>query len=42
MGKLADFVVLDKDLTKIAPTKIKEAKVLQTYLGGQKVFDSLQ
>ena len=42
VGKLADFVVFDADLTKVAPTKIKEVKVLQTYLGGQKVFDRQQ
>jgi len=39
VGKLADFVVFDKDLTKVAPTEIRDVKVLQTYLGGRKVFD---
>ncbi len=39
VGKLADFVVLNMDLTQIDPTQIKEVKVLQTYLGGQKVFE---
>ena len=38
-GKLADFVVLDKDLTKIDPVKIREIKVLQTWVGGKKVYD---
>ncbi len=38
VGKLADFVVLNKNLTQIAPNQIKEVKVLQTYVGGKKVF----
>jgi len=40
VGKLADFVVLNEDITKIEPAKIKDSKVLQTWVGGQKVFDS--
>jgi predicted amidohydrolase YtcJ len=39
-GKLADFVVLSDDITAIDPVKIWEAKVLQTFVGGKKVFDS--
>jgi hypothetical protein len=39
-GKLADFVVLDQDITTIDPVKIWETKVLQTYVGGTKVYDS--
>jgi len=38
-GKLADFVIIDKDLRKIDPIKIKDSKVLQTWVGGEKVFD---
>jgi predicted amidohydrolase YtcJ len=41
-GKLADFVVLNKDITKIDPIKIREAQILQTYVGGKKVFDKNQ
>jgi predicted amidohydrolase YtcJ len=37
-GKLADFVLLDKDLTRIAPQDIREVKVLDTIVGGQVVF----
>lgn len=40
VGKLADFVILDNDITKVAPQQIKDVKVLQTYVGGKKVFDS--
>lgn len=38
-GKLADFIVLSNDITKIDPVKIREVKVLSTYVGGVKVFD---
>lgn len=37
-GMLADFVVLDRDLTKIPPAQILETKVLQTWVGGKKVY----
>ena len=39
VGKLADFVVLDKDIRKIDSTAIRDVKVLQTYVGGEKVFE---
>ena len=39
-GKLADFVVLGDDITKVDPVKIRDVIVLQTYVGGKKVFDS--
>ena len=37
-GKLADFVIIDRDLTKIAPDQIREAIVEATYVGGKRVF----
>jgi len=40
-GKLADFVILDKDITSIDPVMIRDAKVLSTYVGGIKVFDCI-
>lgn len=40
-GKLADFVVINKNLLKVNPTEIKDLKILQTYLGGKKVFDHI-
>lgn len=39
VGKLADFVVLSEDLFQIDPGKIKDVLVLQTYVGGKKVFE---
>jgi hypothetical protein len=38
-GKLADFVVLDMDITAIDPVMIREVKVLKTYVGGRKIFE---
>ncbi|MGQ9560760.1 MAG: amidohydrolase [Candidatus Oleimicrobiaceae bacterium] len=37
-GKLADFVVLDRDITRVPPEEIAEAKVLMTVVGGKVVF----
>ena len=34
-GKLADLVVIDRDLFAISPTQIKDAKVLLTIVGGR-------
>jgi len=39
VGKLADFVVFSEDLMKIDPVAIKEVKVLETYMGGRKVYE---
>jgi hypothetical protein len=39
-GMLADFVVLDRDLTKIPPHDILATKVLRTVVGGKTVYDS--
>lgn len=39
-GMLADFVVLDRDLTKIAPKEILGTKVLRTVVGGKTVYQA--
>ena len=39
-GKLADFVVIDRDLTAIAPETIREARIVMTVIGGQIVYSS--
>jgi predicted amidohydrolase YtcJ len=39
-GKLADIVVLDRDLTKIAPETIRDARVRFTIVGGKNVYES--
>ena len=40
-GKLADFVMIDRDLTRVAPETIREARVMMTVVGG-KIVHSLQ
>ena len=39
-GMLADFVVLDRDLTAVPAQKILETKVLRTIVGGRTVYES--
>lgn len=34
-GKLADFVLLDRDLTRIPPEEIRDARVAMTVVGGE-------
>jgi predicted amidohydrolase YtcJ len=38
VGKLADFTIVDGDLTAIAPSEIKDVRVLGTIVGGRVVF----
>ena len=38
-GMLADFVVLDRDLTKIPPQQILGTRVLRTVVGGKTVYE---
>jgi len=39
-GKLADFVVLDRDILNVPVDEVKDIKVAQTYLGGRLVYDA--
>jgi len=41
VGMLADLVLLDRDLTAIAPESIPETQVLATIVGGKIVYSSL-
>ena len=36
-GMVADFVVLDANLFEIEPEKIKDVKIIATYLNGERV-----
>ena len=38
VGKKADFIILDKDLMKVAEKEILATKVIRTYIGGKKVL----
>jgi predicted amidohydrolase YtcJ len=38
-GMLADLVLIDRDVTRIAPESIREAKVVLTVVGGRVVYD---
>ena len=40
MGMLADFVLVDRDLTRIAPETIRDARVLMTVVGGKVVHEA--
>jgi predicted amidohydrolase YtcJ len=39
-GMLADFVVLDRDLTAIPPAQILGTRVLRTVVGGKTVYEA--
>ncbi|WP_025413446.1 amidohydrolase [Gemmatirosa kalamazoonensis] len=38
-GRLADFVVVDRDLTRVPPETIRDAQVLMTIVGGRVVYE---
>jgi hypothetical protein len=38
VGKLADVVVLDRDLTTVAPESIRDARINYTIVGGRVVY----
>ncbi len=39
-GMLADFVVLDRDITSVPPAKVLGTKVLRTVVGGKTVYEA--
>lgn len=39
-GKLADFTLIDRNLIKIPPTEIKDARIKMTVVGGKIIFDA--
>ncbi|MDQ2767421.1 MAG: amidohydrolase [Gemmatimonadota bacterium] len=38
-NKLADFVLIDRDLTRIAPSEIRDAHIMTTVVGGRVVYE---
>lgn len=41
VGERADFIVIDRDPMVSSPADIRETRVLETWIGGRKVYDSL-
>jgi predicted amidohydrolase YtcJ len=39
-GMLADFIVLDRDITAIPPSQVLAARVLRTVMGGKTVYEA--
>ena len=39
-GKLADFLVLDRDIFTVEPEAIKDTRVLKTVLGDRTVYEA--
>ena len=37
-GKLADFIILDRDLMSVPASEILKISVQATYIGGEKVY----
>jgi len=37
-GKLADFIFIDRDIFAVSPREVRETQVLETWLGGRKVW----
>ena len=42
VGKLADVILLDRDIFAIPPEEIDAARVLATFVSGEAIFDSGQ
>ena len=40
LGKLADFVVISRDIRRIPPERIRDLRVLQTVVGGRVVYSN--
>jgi predicted amidohydrolase YtcJ len=40
-GKLADFIVLDRDIFAVPIAEVHQTRVLMTYIGGEKVYDAV-
>ncbi|MEO6248773.1 MAG: amidohydrolase family protein [Sphingomicrobium sp.] len=38
-GRLADFIIVDRDISAVSATDIAATKVLETWMGGRKVFE---
>jgi predicted amidohydrolase YtcJ len=39
-GKLAGFIVVDRDLLKVPSDELKDVRVLETYVSGQSIYQA--
>ena len=39
-GERADFVLIDRDPTLASPAELRATRVLETWVGGRKVYDA--
>ena len=39
-GKWADFILIDRDYFTVPASEIDDIKVLQTWVGGEKIYDA--
>lgn len=39
-GKLADFIIIDRDVLSVPSSQLKEVQVLKTYVGGELVYEN--
>jgi predicted amidohydrolase YtcJ len=39
-GKCADFIVVDRDVLTVPSDEVKDVVVLETWVGGQKIFEN--
>jgi predicted amidohydrolase YtcJ len=37
-GKWADFILVDQDIFEVAPEKLWQTQVLETWVGGRRVY----
>ncbi|MGB9333832.1 MAG: amidohydrolase family protein, partial [Candidatus Acidiferrales bacterium] len=40
LGKLADFIVVDRDVLSVPTDELKDVQVVKTFVGGEMVFDN--
>jgi len=38
-GKLADFIIIDRNILSVPSEQLKDVRVLQTWVGGQLIYE---
>jgi len=39
-GKLADFIVIDRDVLSVPSSELKDVQVLSTWVGGEQIYEA--